>query len=179
MRYNVILHYILRKKSWGILMDFSIPISTNFSIKGHKEWVAETYHTHSQIQYRLARDLLQRYFSSIGSFSGNEKILDLGCGDGKVTKEIADQVTSGSVLGIDYSPSMIDFARSTYPAKIYSNLEFEQRDAVSFVDDQKFDIVFSFCCLHWIENQGLVLRNIYQSLKPGGIFLQLFPTQQG
>jgi trans-aconitate 2-methyltransferase len=142
-----------------------------FSEEMHvKEWDGKNYHHYSHIQYQLAQDLLKHC-----SFIGDEKILDIGCGDGKITKEIATQVLEGSVLGVDYSESMITFAKGAYPPKIYKNLRFEVKDAATLSYQQEFDIVFSFCCLHWVKDQLAALQNIYSSLKPNGLFFAVIP----
>ena len=55
---------------------------------------------------------------------GDERILDIGCGDGKITAEISSLVPNGSVLGIDSEPDMIKFALSKFSTSNFSNLEF-------------------------------------------------------
>ena len=59
------------------------------------------------------------------ALKGNERVFDIGCGDGKVTAEIAKQLPNGSVLGIDKSEEMIRFAQENFPSKKYNNLSFE------------------------------------------------------
>ncbi|KAF5431048.1 Cyclopropane fatty-acyl-phospholipid synthase [Candidatus Methanophagaceae archaeon] len=59
------------------------------------------------------------------ALKGNERVFDIGCGDGKVTAEIAKQLPNGSVLGIDKSEEMILFAQENFPSRKYHNLSFE------------------------------------------------------
>ena len=73
---------------------------------------------------RWARELIARI-----QLRGDEHILDVGCGDGKVTAEIARAVPRGSATGIDASPQMIAFAKKTFPRGKFSNLEFQVMDA--------------------------------------------------
>ena len=63
------------------------------------------------------------------SLRGDEHILDVGCGDGKVTAEIARAVPRGSVVGIDASPEMIAVRAQSFSAGQISNLEFQVMDA--------------------------------------------------
>jgi trans-aconitate methyltransferase len=98
-------------------------------------------------------------------FVDHEHVLDLGCGDGKVTAEIARQVPRGNVVGVDVSREMIEFARSSFGGP---NVVFARADAsaLEFVD--QFDVVFSNAALHWIRNHRPVLRGISRALKAGG-----------
>jgi len=135
-----------------------------------KEWSGENYHHYSQVQYLLATNLLKHC-----SFKGNEKILDVGFGDGKITRLIASHIPDGNILGVDHSVSMIDFARRTYPSENYKNIQFEMKDVLELPYREEFDIVFSFCCLHWVKDQLTALQIIYRSLKPKGLFFCYCP----
>lgn len=96
---------------------------------------------------------------------GDEKILDLGCGDGVLTKQLSDLVPNGYVLGIDSSQGMINTAKEIES----HNLSFQQLSIndVDFVD--KFDIIFSNATLHWVLDHKLLLANSYKALKQNGI----------
>lgn len=100
------------------------------------------------------------------SFKGNERVLDLGCGDGVITALIADQVPQGFVLGIDASHGMIDTARSTYEQ---SNLQFQVMDINVMDFSDEFDIVVSNATLHWIKDHDKLQANIYKGMRKGGI----------
>jgi trans-aconitate 2-methyltransferase len=99
-------------------------------------------------------------------FGGNERVLDLGCGDGRITSYIAKKVPQGSVIGIDVSPNMIQLAKENF-AQI-PNLSFKIADAATFNLDQKFDYVFSFSTLHWVEDLIAVFKNIKNVLHHNG-----------
>ena len=88
------------------------------------KWNAADYAANSAAQQTWARELIAQL-----SLRGDEHILDVGCGDGKVTAEIARAVPTGSVTGIDASPEMIRFARKTFPPRQISNLKFQVMDA--------------------------------------------------
>lgn len=134
-----------------------------------QRWDPEVYAKSSTAQQKWAQELLSRI-----SIRGNEKILDIGCGDGKITAEIALLVPDGSVLGIDNSAEMIGFAQSKFPHASWPNLTFQYGDAsdLHFVDE--FDLVLSFACLHWVRDHGPVLEGIKRSLKRGGRTLMQF-----
>ncbi len=79
-----------------------------------------------------------------------ERILDLGCGTGHLTAQIAE--LGADVTGLDASASMIAQARQNYP-----KLRFTLADARSFVCNEPFDAVFSNAALHWIKEAGDVV----------------------
>lgn len=138
------------------------------SIRNFK-WNAQDYAKNSTAQQSWAREL----FSKL-DLKGNETILDIGCGDGKVTAELASLVPGGSVTGIDSSRAMIQLARVNFPASENSNLSFKQMDAVGLNFDEEFDVVFSNAALHWVKDQQAVLKGISRSLRNGGkILLQM------
>lgn len=133
------------------------------------KWNAEAYYKNSANQQRWARELIAKL-----DLQGNEKILDIGCGDGKITAEIATYLTTGSILGIDNSPEMINFAQSKFPQRQFSNLSFQLADARQLNFYNEFDIVISFACLHWVIDHIPVIEGIKNSLKPDGRILLMF-----
>lgn len=96
--------------------------------------------------------------------NGHETVLDLGCGDGALTREIADLVPDGSVLGIDASQGMIDAALP----KERANLRFRRLDINELDFEEAFDVVFSNAALHWVTDHPRLLGNIYRALRSGG-----------
>jgi ubiquinone/menaquinone biosynthesis C-methylase UbiE len=110
------------------------------------------------------------------TLAGHERILDVGCGDGKITAEVADRVPHGTVLGIDPSGDMVDFASNRFGPPIRSNIRFEVGDARRLEYRAEFDLVTSFNALHWVPEQDLALRSIRAVLKPNGrAHLRLVP----
>jgi trans-aconitate 2-methyltransferase len=73
------------------------------------EWDAKAYSERNALQKWLADSHLAQL-----ELDGTERVLDVGCGDGKVTADIARRLTSGSVLGIDPSTRMIAFAQAHF-----------------------------------------------------------------
>jgi trans-aconitate 2-methyltransferase len=106
----------------------------------------------------------QRIISEL-SIRGDESILDLGCGDGLLTKELAGLVQNGRVVGIDASENMIKKAGELKGA----NLSFALMDIDDLEFQNEFDIIFSNATLHWIMDHEKLLSNCYRALRHGGI----------
>jgi len=129
-------------------------------------WNAKDYEKNSQAQQKWARELIANL-----KLTGSENILDLGCGDGKVTAELARLVADGSVVGADNSRQMIELAKEKYSPNQYSNLSFQVMDASALSFESCFDVVFSNAALHWVKNHQPVIAGLYKSLRGGGKIL--------
>ncbi|MDF1931675.1 class I SAM-dependent methyltransferase [Legionella pneumophila] len=86
-------------------------------------WSPEHYFKNSSTQFGHARSLLENY-----PFKGNESILDIGCGDGKITADLAGIVPNGKIVGLDNNLSTLEFARNKFNAETHPNLEFIEGD---------------------------------------------------
>ena len=126
-------------------------------------WNAADYAANSVVQQTWARELIARL-----KLRGEEHILDVGCGDGKITAEIARAVPRGSATGVDASPQMIGFARKTFPPAKHPNLEFLVMDARKIKFDRRFDLIFSNAALHWVDDHQAILCGMASVLKSGG-----------
>ena len=96
-----------------------------------------------------------------------ERILDLGCGAGQLTHEIAGR--GAHVIGLDSSAGMIAQARINYP-----DIEFMLADATRFALDEPVDAVFSNAALHWVRDAGAAVECVHRALRPGGRFVAEF-----
>jgi trans-aconitate 2-methyltransferase len=117
--------------------------------------------------YNAKHDFVWKYGSDVVSLlnpQAGERILDLGCGTGHLTAQIAE--SGAHVLGVDRSAEMVAAARVAYP-----NLKFEISDARNLPYHEEFDAVFSNATLHWIHEPELVLQGICRALRPGGRFV--------
>jgi trans-aconitate 2-methyltransferase len=133
------------------------------------EWNAPGYARVAQLQEAMAAEVL-----SLLHLQGTERVLDLGCGSGKVTAEIAARVHQGTVVGVDSSAEMIAFASAHFRRP---HLRFETGDVRRLMFRQEFDLVVSFNALHWIPEQEEALRSIRSALKPDGLAqLRLVPA---
>ena len=91
-----------------------------------------------------------------------ETILDLGCGDGFLTRRIAD--SGATVLAVDSSPAMVAAAQARG-----INARLADAEKLNFAEE--FDAVFSNAALHWMRDQDTVLGNVRRALRPGGRFV--------
>jgi trans-aconitate methyltransferase len=125
------------------------------------QWNAGDYAKHSAGQERWARELLP-----LLELRSDDRVLDIGCGDGRTTAAIAAQVTNGEVVGIDSSADMIAHARDL--GRSIPNLSFEQCDAMHLGFNEEFTAVFSNATLHWIRDQARVVDQIARALRSSG-----------
>lgn len=123
------------------------------------EFDGDKYKEASKPQKKWGKTLISQL-----NLSGNEVILDLGCGDGVLTAQLANLVPQGSVLGIDASRGMIATASQLQQ----DNLHFQLLDITLMDFHNEFDLVFSNAALHWIKDHAQLLAKTYNSLKPGG-----------
>jgi len=104
-------------------------------------------------------------------------VLDVGCGNGKITAEIANRVHQGFVVGVDSSAEMIAFASAHFGPQVQPNLRFQVADARQLPFRQEFDLVVSFNALHWIPEQDEPLHSIRLAMKSDGLVqLRLVPA---
>ncbi len=129
-------------------------------------WDPEEYVRSSASQLGWAMELIEKL-----GLRGDESVMDIGCGDGRVTAEIARRVPRGSVTGIDSSREMIERARAVWPAARHANLSFELADAQALPFADRFDVAFSSATLHWVRDQAAVLRGVARALRGGGRLL--------
>jgi trans-aconitate methyltransferase len=130
------------------------------------DWDAQAYERHSEGQLKWALELLGKI-----DWTGKESVIDLGCGDGKVTARLAGLVPRGRVLGIDSAPPMISLAVQKYPPSAHPNLAFRQMDVLDLDFLEEFDVAFSNAALHWVKDQRRVLIRVAKALRPGGRIL--------
>jgi trans-aconitate methyltransferase len=127
------------------------------------KWNPEDYAKNSDAQLKWARELRQNL-----NLQGNESVLDVGCGDGKITADFATTLPKGRVIGIDSSPEMIAYATRTYALRQYPNLSFACVDARFLDFEQEFDLCFSNTTLHWVDNHQAFLNGASRALRRGG-----------
>jgi trans-aconitate methyltransferase/RimJ/RimL family protein N-acetyltransferase len=130
------------------------------------EWDASDYARNSQGQFGWAMSNIAKL-----RVQQRDRILDVGCGDGKITAELAGRVPEGSVTGVDRSDAMIALARRSVQL---SNVVFRVLDAQALDFTEEFDAVFSNAAIHWMPDQFAVVQGIARALKPGGrMFLSM------
>src|SRR6478672_11169207 len=107
-------------------------------MNGRSSWDAELYEAQHAFVWQMGAALIDILAPKPG-----ERILDVGCGTGQLTHEIAER--GAEVVGVDASPEMIGQARQNYPG-----MRLMLQDAVSMTFAGEFDAVFSNAALHWI-----------------------------
>ena len=111
------------------------------------------------------RNIENSYSSLLGLLKDGLSVLDVGCGSGAITADIA-QRTSGKVVGIDFSEHLIELAKKNYAH--LSNLSFEVANINDYVSSEKFDLVIAARTLQWVNNPAEVVQKMVSLLKKGG-----------
>jgi trans-aconitate methyltransferase len=132
-------------------------------------WKGESYAKNSDSQKSSAED-----FISTLNLNGVSSVLDVGCGDGKITAAIARALPESEVVGVDISPSMIDFAHAAFSS--IPNLKFLVEDASAIDFHEKFELITSFTVMQWVLEQTKALERFEKALKPGGRLCIQMPT---
>ncbi|MHC5212557.1 MAG: class I SAM-dependent methyltransferase [Planctomycetota bacterium] len=133
----------------------------------------EAYFHHSELQRQWAWEAL-----GLVGLRPDQRILDFGCGDGKVTACLSRLVGEGGVVGHDASPTMIEFCRTKFPAAHYPRLEYVSEDLETFARGRRetFDLVTSFCVFHIVPEPRAVLEHLHAVLRRGGTLLLVIPV---
>jgi trans-aconitate 2-methyltransferase len=126
------------------------------------EWNGDEYARVSGLQRAMARDAVAALAPA-----GFENVLDIGCGDGSLTRTIAANVPAGYVVGLDPAQGMLETARSA-TAVVESGPVFVRADARHLPFLQVFDVVVSFNALHWVPEQQQALAQIARVVTRGG-----------
>lgn len=135
------------------------------------EWNASEYAQISALQATMAEEVLL-----LLDLKGAERILDIGCGNGKTTAEMAARVPAGAVVGVDASSRMIAFAAENGNPELHPNLRFAVADVRHLPYHHEFDLVVSFNALHWVPEQNQALQSIHSAVKPDGqVQLRMVP----
>jgi len=155
---------------------FCTSLSFQSGAKGLEKdwWIADEYIKKSSLQYKWGVDYIMAF-----PLKGDEHILDIGAGDGRLTALLAKRVPFGSVLGIDKSKSMSTKALETFSGKQFTNLSFQTKGAETIDFQDQFDWVISFNCFHWIKDLDQTFQRIQKALKKGGKLFLFFAPDHG
>ena len=128
----------------------------------HQAWNPTHYDHAGAFVPKLAADLIDLLAPQAG-----ERVLDLGCGTGDLTAQLAAAGTR--VLGLDASSDMVAEAQRKHP-----NQTFVVGDGQELSYEREFDAVFSNATLHWMPRADAVAAGIARALRPGGRFVAEF-----
>lgn len=124
---------------------------------------AKIYRDNSELQYQIGLE-------AIGLLKAQniKKILDLGCGDGRITIQIGKKLSKAQVIGADISDDMLEMAKKAASSRAVKNITFILQDAMRMEYKNQFDAIFSNCMLNFISNHELFYQLLHDAIKPGG-----------
>jgi trans-aconitate 2-methyltransferase len=129
-----------------------------------REWTdADTYHRVSEPQLRWGLAVLDRL-----RLIGTERVLDVGCGTGRLTEHLAWRVRRGRVVGVDLSANMLNTAGAYLASVAAGHVSLVQADASALPFASTADAIVSTATFHWITDHERLFRNLLIALAPGG-----------
>lgn len=126
---------------------------------GPREWDADTYDAVSDPQFEWGTEVLGRL-----ELSGDESVIDAGCGSGKVTAKLLDRLPDGELLAIDGSEAMI--AKAT--ERLEDRASYLVADLADLQVAEPVDLIFSTATFHWITDHDRLFSHLRGALRPGG-----------
>jgi trans-aconitate 2-methyltransferase len=128
-----------------------------------REWNAEAYHQVSTPQTTWGQRVLARL-----ALDGDERVIDAGCGSGRLTGDLLDRLPLGRVLAIDRSWNMLQTARANLRPSHGHHVWFAQVALPLLPVVGWADVVFSAATFHWVSDHPTLFAQIQSALKPGG-----------
>ena len=128
-----------------------------------KEWNATLYHQISAPQVSWGKKVLARV-----KLRGDERVLDAGCGTGRLTRDLVEALPGGQVVALDVSQNMLNAARAYLEPSFGRRVEFVCCDLLDLVFEGEFDLIFSTASFHWVLDHERLFRNLYRALRPDG-----------
>jgi trans-aconitate 2-methyltransferase len=124
-----------------------------------RDWNATSYERVSAPQEAMGRAVLDRL-----DLRGDERVLDAGCGTGRVTALLAERVPAGRVVAVDGSAAMVEQAR----ARLGDQADVFRADLLDLELEEPVDAILSTATLHWIRDHDRVFARLLAALAPGG-----------
>ena len=147
------------------------------------DWDPDLYHRFRKYRAEPFEAILARFEAVSGKQGLVNRIVDLGCGSGENTTELARRFAGSTTVGMDSSPTMIDRA-----LKLRDGLEPELRERLSFVLDdirefntehehsREFSMIFSNAALQWLSEHHGIFTRCFDALAPGGRLVVQVPA---
>ena len=126
-----------------------------------RTWDGKSYDRVSGPMEALGRSVLARL-----ELTGDEVVLDAGCGSGRVTEALLERLPRGRVIAVDASPSMVDAAIERLGDS--ERVEVRMLDLLDLDLGERVDAVFSTATFHWIKDHDRLFRRLHSALRPGG-----------
>ncbi|HTA15937.1 MAG TPA: class I SAM-dependent methyltransferase [Solirubrobacteraceae bacterium] len=124
-----------------------------------RDWDGSSYDRISGTMEALGRAVLARL-----ELAGDETVLDAGCGSGRITEALIEQLPRGRVIAVDQSPSMVDAARE----RLGADADIRVVDLLELELDEPVDAILSTATFHWIADHDRLFRRLRAALRPGG-----------
>jgi trans-aconitate 2-methyltransferase len=124
-----------------------------------REWDAATYDRVSAPHLAWGRDVVERL-----DLRGDERVLDAGCGTGRVTEMLIERLPHGQVVAVDGSQAMVDRARQRFGDRVHAF----RSDLLELEVDEPVDAILSTATFHWIADHDRLFARLHAALKPGG-----------
>ena len=128
-------------------------------MSNERDWDAATYDRVSAPQFAWANEQFARL-----ELTGNEIVLDAGCGSGKVTALLADLIPDGKLYAVDVAPSMVDHTREALGDRVTAFCQ----DLTELSLPEQVDVIFSNATFHWVMDHDKLFASLASVLKPGG-----------
>jgi len=124
-----------------------------------RDWNADSYERVSAPLEAMGREVLDRL-----DLRGDERVLDAGCGTGRVTAALLERLPRGEVVAVDGSPAMIEQAR----ARLEGRADVRVADLVELELERPVDAILSTATFHWIADHDRLFAHLLDALVPGG-----------
>jgi trans-aconitate 2-methyltransferase len=128
-----------------------------------REWNAHSYHQVSTPQIDWGTAVLERL-----PLQGDEFVLDIGCGTGRLTEKLLDRLPRGHVVGVDLSANMLHVARDFLCPRFRGRVHLVLADSSLLPTVSAADAIFSTATFHWVREHPRLFRELFSALKPGG-----------
>lgn len=128
-----------------------------------REWNASEYDRLSAPQFQWGQRVLSRL-----PLRGDECLLDAGCGTGRLTRLLHQNLPEGHVVGLDLSRNMVQHARQNLALAFGARLSFVVADLIALPFCNRFDGIFSTAAFHWVLDHDALFRSLFESLRSGG-----------
>jgi trans-aconitate 2-methyltransferase len=134
-----------------------------------RDWDASTYDRVADPMARWGAAVLERL-----PLQGDERVLDAGCGSGRVTELLADRLPDGRVIALDGSPSMVDAARQRL-VRFGDRIEYVVADlGAPLPIEGELDAILSTATFHWVPDHDALFANLAAVTRPGGWLVAQF-----
>ena len=143
----VIVSHMLRQYKRGVILG--------------RDWDAGEYEKLSAPQTRWGAGVLGRL-----ELSGDEAAIDAGCGTGRVTELLLEELPEGSVLAVDTSEAMVEAAGRRFAGE--PRVRVERQDLLDLEVEERVDLVFSTATFHWIKDHDRLFERLARVLKLQG-----------